>query len=189
MKQFVAFIALLLVPALARAEEKKPPTMAQVLNRALGAAERDFVSLVEAFPEEKLDFAPQGDGFKGVRSFRQQAVHVTGSLKFFAAALLGDALQSEAEQDAQPAHIKSKADLVAWIKETFAYAHKAIDGVNERNFAERVGNAEFKATRLAMASESAWHTFDHYGQMVVYARMNGVVPGGPPPANTKGKQK
>jgi hypothetical protein len=74
--------------------------------------------------------------------------------------------------------VKSKADIVKFLKDSFAYLHKAVASVNETN---EIGSIKMpfgdgNTTRLAMATLGVAHCFDHYGQMVVYLRMNGIVP-------------
>ncbi len=177
MKRLAMFaLALIVVPLAARAEEKKAPlTVAQVLNRAVSVAEKDLVPLIEAMPEEKLDWAPTGEGFAGARTFRQQVVHITGTLRFVAAGILGEPLPSDADQEVAPEGVKSRAELAGWVKATFAHVHKAIDTIDASNAAAPISD-KLRFTRLGLAEMAAWHTFDHYGQLVIYARMNGVVP-------------
>jgi len=64
------------------------------------------------------------------------------------------------------------------LKDSFAYTHKAMQSTTAENLMQEVQNAfgKNKVPRLQMITIPAWHSFDHYGQMVVYARMNGIVP-------------
>jgi DinB superfamily len=177
MKTALLAILFLAVPALA--EEKKPappPSISGVLDKQLTNIETSFVPLVEAMPADKFDFAPAGDGFKDVRTFKQQIGHVGVALEKFACAILGEKFPYAAE-DAKggPAKLKTKDDYVAFIKAAFAHAHKAVQTVNEKNELELVGDGN-KNTRLGYANIMTWHSFDHYGQLVVYARLNGIVP-------------
>jgi hypothetical protein len=165
--------------AAARAEEKKPappPSVSGTLDRQLSIIESELVPLVEAMPADKFDFKPAGDGFKDVRTFKQQAGHVGGTLELFAAILLGEKpTVTEEEEKNGPAKLKTKEDYVAFLKAAFAHAHKAAQSVNEKNQLEMVGTS-FKGTKLGFANLLTWHSFDHYGQMVVYARSNGITP-------------
>ncbi len=166
------------------APAKAPPAMApptsvsQSLDRQLGIVESDLVPLVEAMPADKFDFVPAGDGFKGARSFKQQVGHAAGTLLEVAGALLGeDAGLSESDLQGGPPRLKSKEDFVSYLKGAFARGHKAIAAVNEKNLLEVVGSKNgLRGTRLGLSNVLTWHTFDHYGQLAVYARMNGVVP-------------
>ena len=80
--------------------------------------------------------------------------------------------------DSGPASITSKADILKFLKESFEYVHKAIATINEKNLVETVKSpfGEGSVSRLGLATTVAWHGFDHYGQMVEYLRMNGIVP-------------
>jgi hypothetical protein len=81
------------------------------------------------------------------------------------------------ENENGAATLKSKDDIVKYLKDSFVYAHKAIATLTEKNQMDLVaGFGNRKSPRVGMASAAVWHSFDHYGQMVVYARMNGVVP-------------
>lgn len=156
-----------------------PPTVAQILDGQLKSAEREFVSLVEAMPADKFSFAPTHGAFEKVRTFGQQATHVAYVNYAVASAVLGEANPSQAgENENGPANLKSKDDIVKYVKDSFAYAHKAMATLTSANATGMVksafGNGE--APRLSMANVALWHTFDHYGQMVVYSRMNNVVP-------------
>jgi hypothetical protein len=72
----------------------------------------------------------------------------------------------------------SKADIVKFLKDSYAYAHKAVNSITDQNMIQPVKGpfGDEPATRLGMATIFAWHSFDHYGQMVEYLRMNGMVP-------------
>jgi hypothetical protein len=80
--------------------------------------------------------------------------------------------------EAGPASITSKADILKYLKESFAYVHKAIATINEENFEKTVKSpfGEGSVSRLGLATTVASHGYDHYGQMVEYLRMNGIVP-------------
>jgi hypothetical protein len=74
--------------------------------------------------------------------------------------------------------VKTKADAVKFLKESFAYAHKAVGTINDANFLKPIKSpfGEGLTTRLGMATLIVGHCFDHYGQMVEYLRMNSIVP-------------
>ena len=180
----VAFCLLALLGVLA-AEEKKEKkkeerrTVTQVLNRSVANLESDFVPAAEAMPEDKFTFAPTDGEFKGVRTFAQQIKHVAAVNYELGAAILMEKLPVDiGDGEAGPASITSKADILKYLKDSFAYVHKAIDTINDHNLVGTVKSpfGEGKVTRLGLATSVSWHGFDHYGQMVVYLRMNGIVP-------------
>ena len=158
-----------------------PPTLSQVLDRMVSGVEKQVVPLAEAIPEDKYDFAPTQGEFKGVRTVSKELLHLAAANYVFASMLLGEAPKQVANQDELtngPASIKGKTAVVQYLKDSFAQAHKAVATVNESNELEMVKFpfADSKLTRIYTANIFAWHSMDHYGQLVVYARMNGVVP-------------
>jgi len=164
-----------------------PPTVASSLGQQTKIIEHHLVGLAEAMPEDKFDFAPKQGEFAGVRTFGQQLLHVAAGNFVFASMLSGEPskISTYEEMENGPANIKGKAAIVQYLKDSFAAANKAIANVNEKNLTETLnfpfGN--FKMSRLGVANMIAWHGFDHYGQLVVYSRMNGIVP----PASRKDK--
>jgi uncharacterized damage-inducible protein DinB len=158
------------------AEQKK--TISSVMDGSVKTIEGEFVSAAEAMPEDKYGFAPTNGEFKGVRTFAQQAKHVAAVNYIVAAAILAEKPPLDTGGESGPASVKSKADIVKFLKDSFAYAHKAVETINAENAVEPIKNpfGEGTATRLGMATVFAWHGFDHYGQMVEYLRMNGIVP-------------
>lgn len=151
----------------------------KVFDRQLTGLEREFVPLAEAMPAEKFAFAPTGGEFKGVRTFGQQASHTAAVLYAVAAAIIKEKNPSEmGANENGPAALEGKDAIVKYVKDAFAYAHKAMGSITDQNLMEMIPSAfsDQKAARLSMANIAIWHSFDHYGQMVVYARMNGIVP-------------
>jgi len=158
-----------------------PPTIASVLERQVSGVEKQVVPLAEAIPEDKYDFAPTEGEFKGVRTVSKELLHLAAANYVFAAMLLGEAPKQVANTDELtngPTNVKGKAAVVQYLKDSFAAAHKAVATVNEKNELEMVKFpfGDSKMTRLYTANIFAWHSMDHYGQLVVYARMNGIVP-------------
>ena len=141
--------------------------------------EREVVPLAEAMPEEKYAFAPTGVEFKGVRTFSQQMTHIAAVIYQVSSASLGEKNPSElGDQENGPASIKGKAGAVQYLKDAFAYAHKACAVLTAENAVDMMPSpyGQGKTPRLSLLNEVVWHSFDHYGQSVVYARMNGIVP-------------
>jgi len=152
--------------------------LSQVLDGSVKSIENDFVPAAEAMPEDKYDFAPTNGEFKGVRTFKQQVKHVAAVNYLMAAGILGEKPPVDTGGEKGPESVTSKADVVKFLKESFAYAHKAVASINEGNATAEIPDpfGEGKATRTGLATAFSWHGFDHYGQMVVYLRMNGIVP-------------
>ena len=157
-------------------EEKRTVTM--VLDHTVLNMENEFIPAADAMPEDKFNFAPTNGEFKGVRTFAQQIKHVAAVNYEIAAAILEQKPPVDINEESGPASITSKADILKYLKESFAYVHKAIATINEKNVVETVKSpfGEGAVSRLGLATSLAWHGYDHYGQMVVYLRMNGIVP-------------
>ena len=157
----------------------KPPAVgtpmppAAVYGKLLDLMQKEFVSAAEAMPEDKFDFAPPaGSGdFKGVRTFGGQIKHVAEANYYFFGGSDFTEAQSKARND-QIEKLTSKADIVKALKESFGQAHKFVDGITADNAFVMTEHG----TRGGMASFGLAHLMDHYGQMVVYLRMNGIIP-------------
>jgi uncharacterized damage-inducible protein DinB len=145
-----------------------PP--AQAYGKLLSGMEQEFVSAAEAMPEDKYDFAPPataGD-FKGVRTFGEQVSHVAEANTFF----FHDPSKPMVDNRAEYAKLKTKAEIVKALKDSFTQAHAYCDAITPENAFVMTANG----TRGGMAAFGIAHMMDHYGQMVVYLRMNGIVP-------------
>jgi uncharacterized damage-inducible protein DinB len=165
-------------PAAATAKPDERPEVQKVLDRQLATVERLFVGAAEAMPAEKFEFVPTGGEFEEVRSFAQQVKHVAAANMAIAAALKGE--QSPygiPEIISGPPDVKTRADALKLVKDSYAAAHQAIATIDAGNVTESIPDPfGGKMSRLALANLLATHGMDHYGQMVVYLRMNGVVP-------------
>jgi uncharacterized damage-inducible protein DinB len=160
------------------AAETGHASMAQMYDRELSMVEREVVSLAEAMPVDKYEFAPSNGDFKGVRTFGQQMSHIATVIYEVSAGVLGEKSPVDAgKSENGPASLKTKDAIVKYLKDAFAYAHKAMNSLTDKNFTELVASPfGDKSPRGSLANVNVWHTFDHYGQAVVYARMNGIVP-------------
>ena len=177
----VACVCLVLLAACA-AQENKPKeehrTITQLLDRSVSNFEREFVPAAEAMPEDKFGFAPTNGEFKGVRTYAQQIKHVSAVNYELAGAILEEKPPVDIGDEAGPATVTSKADILKYMKDSFEYVHKALATINEKNVTDTVKSpfGEGKVSRLGLAMAVSVHGSDHYGQMVVYLRMNGIIP-------------
>jgi uncharacterized damage-inducible protein DinB len=178
MSFMIRFLATLLISGAALLAADAP-SVARIYDGELKMIESEFVPLVEAMPPDKFNFAPKNGDFSGVRTFSQQATHVAAVIYAVSASVLGEKNPTEMGQSENgPASLKNKDEVVKYVKDAFAYGHKAMLSLSSENLTTMVKSAfgNNETPRASMASASVWHSFDHYGQMVVYARMNGVVP-------------
>ena len=180
MKTFVWGLAVVAIQTtLALGADQPPVTVASILDQQIKIAEGEVVPLAEAMPADKYDFAPTQGEFKSVRTFAQQMKHIAATNYMFASGALAEKNPSEKGQGENgPASIKTKEEIVKYLKDSFAYAHKAAANLTPQNATDMVASpfGDGKIARMSLVSFVSWHTFDHYGQSVVYARMNGVVP-------------
>jgi hypothetical protein len=177
MKKLLLTLLLLCTFAAAQEKSSPPKNAGEVLDRQFTSLEHEFVPAVEAMPADKFDFAPTTGEFKGVRTFAVQAKHVAAVNYMIAAALLGEKPPVDVKGENGPDDLKTKDQVLKFVKDSFDYTHKALKSLNEKNYLEVIdGPFGEKSSRLAIALEPSWHSFDHYGQMVEYLRMNGVVP-------------
>jgi hypothetical protein len=153
-------------------------TVSQVLDATVSNVEHEFVPAADAMPEDKYGFAPTSGEFKGVRTFGQQIKHVAAVNYIFAAAILEQKPPVNTGDEDGPASITSKSDIMKFLKDSFEYVHKAVATINDKNLVATVKSpfGEGSVTRLGLATSVSAHCFDHYGQMVEYLRMNGIVP-------------
>jgi hypothetical protein len=155
------------------------PTLASMVDDEITAIEKQVVDVAEAMPEDKYNFSPEnlnipGGDYKGVRTFAGQVKHVAASNYFIWFTLTGDKLPDNLKDGNGPTELKTKADILKFLKDSFAQGHKAAATLTVDNMLQPVGQA--KSPRLHRAEFGVAHAFDHYGQMVEYLRMNGVVP-------------
>lgn len=180
-KGLLALLLLLAASGLAQAQDTKPTehrSIAQVLDHSIAGVESEFVPAAEAMPEDKYSFAPTNGEFKGVRTFAQQAKHVAAVNYLVGAAILEEKPPVELGGENGPDSVKTKADTVKFLKDSFTYVHRAIATINDGNLLKPIKSpfGEGMVTRLGMATLIVGHCFDHYGQMVEYLRMNSIVP-------------
>jgi len=178
----LAILTLLSLVATALAQTMPKPderrTLTQVMDRSLTNAEKEFMSAAEAMPEDKYAYAPTDGEFKGVRTFAGQIKHVAASNYEFGGAILQEKPPVDFGGEEGPASIKTKAEILKFLKDSFSYMHKAIASMNEQNATESLKSpwGQNTITRLGVTTLTIAHCFDHYGQMAVYLRHNGIVP-------------
>jgi hypothetical protein len=163
----------------AQQSRQPSPTVASIVDREISTVEKQIVEAAEAMPEDKFNFSPDnlnipGSEYKGVRTFAVQVKHVASSNYFIWSPLTGDKVPESIKDGNGPTDLKSKADIIKFLKDSFALGHKAAATLTAENMLQTAGNG--KSTRLHLAEFGVAHAYDHYGQMVEYLRMNGIVP-------------
>jgi uncharacterized damage-inducible protein DinB len=156
------------------------PREKRALQIFLKSVEKQITSAAEAMPADKYGFAPTDGEFTGVRTFGQQIKHLAATNHILAAAALGEEPPPDAGDEIGPEAVRTKAEILPYLNSSFAHLGKAIDAIGENNNSVRSSPISplpaTVATRLALTVEALIHAFDHYGQIVEYLRMNGIVP-------------
>ena len=160
-------------------------TVASALLRGLQYQEYEVRSAAEAMPEEKYGYRPAEGKFKNekpefgpaeVRTFAEQIKHVACSNFGFAAEFDGQK-PPEACDKGGPSPAKTKKELLIYVRDSFAAIRKSLGAVDAKNmFGPIEGPYAGPNTRLGLATVVIWHAADHYGQMALYLRLNGIVP-------------
>jgi uncharacterized damage-inducible protein DinB len=163
----------------AQQSQQPPPTIASVVDREISNIEKQIVDVAEAMPEDKFNFSPEslnihGADYKGVRTFAVQLKHIAASNYFIWSPIIGDKLPEGLKDGNGPEAVKTKAEIIQFLKDSFALGHKAAATLTSENMLQTPDHS--KSTRLRLATFGVAHAYDHYGQMVEYLRMNGIVP-------------
>ena len=150
------------------------------LQSLMKIVEKEIISAVEAMPADKFGFAPTDGEFKGVRTFGQMVKHFSATNHILAAAALGEEPPADAGDELGPENVRTKAEILTYLKGSFLHLDKAVEAIGQTNIPVNASPISplkrAEVTRLALITETLLHAYDHYGQMVEYLRMNGVVP-------------
>lgn len=148
------------------------PQPAAVVDQLLSMVEKEMVPLAEAMPADKYNFAPTQGNFKGTRTFAQQVKHVIRANY----GMFGHAASIQPNAIPNMQDLKTKEQIVQALKNSFAFAHRAIATLTPQNALQSIQPMEGVDTRAGLMLFAIVHMNDHFGQMVVYLRMNGIVP-------------
>jgi uncharacterized damage-inducible protein DinB len=154
------------------------PTATQTIQELIAGIESQLTGVAQEMPDDKYEFAPTQGAFRGVRNFAQQIKHAAAVHNLVAASILGEPVTADMSDERGPDSVKSKADVLKYLAESFAYLKKAAATIDEKNaFSPIKGVFGSKpTTRLALIVLAVSHSNNHYGQVVEYLRMNGRVP-------------
>ena len=153
-----------------------PKSVAESVSGPLQFVEGSFLSMAEAMPEDKYSYVPTAGSFDGVRSFGEQVKHVACAQFAFFNEFEGNKPPDDCEKGGHdPA--KTKGELIKYLKDSFDYSNRVVATLTAKNALDRVeGRYAGPNTKLGISVVSVWHVTDHYGQLVEYLRMNGIVP-------------
>ena len=162
------------------------PTLVEprdALNIMLTGFEEELTGVARKMPAEKYSFAPsagtfapaQGATFDGVRTFAQELTHLISANYYFYGVISGE--KPDVDMKAINA-MTAKDDLLKALAASFVFAHRAIRTITAGNAFVAIKGVDGMNTRATVAAFGVAHGYDHYGQMVEYLRMNGLVPPG-----------
>ncbi|MGA7926482.1 MAG: DinB family protein [Candidatus Sulfotelmatobacter sp.] len=175
-RMFAALLLLSATSAIAQvAIPTQPRTVSQVVDFWVTNAEQLIVPAADAMPEAKYSFAPSNGEFSGVRTFAEQVKHLAAANYQLAAATLGEEPPAGTDDETAPDSVKSKAQVMDYLKGSFASLHRAAAALKESNMDDPI-LSKGNRTRLLMLIDALVHSSNHYGQMVEYLRMNNMVP-------------
>ena len=166
----------------ASASPSTPPNIASAIDREISIVEKELVDAAEAMPEDKFDFSPEklnlpGSDYKGVRTFGEQLKHVAASNYLIWSPITGEKPPDTVNEGKGSDNMKAKAEIMKFLKDSFAFGHKSVATLNSSNLVDPITSSSSRpTTRLFLATFAPAHAFEHYGQVVEYLRMNGIVP-------------
>ena len=167
---------------------KPAPTLGSSINWIFRIEAEEFISAADAMPEEKWSFLPTTGEFKGVRTFGGQVIHVACANLGFANELEGKAPPPGCEKlGFDPKEQLSKDKVMLDLRDSFAQLQRAIDALTPETILQEVDTVYpgGRRTRLTIATVAVYHVADHYGQLVEYLRLNGIIPPASRPRQTE----
>jgi hypothetical protein len=173
---FALAMGLAVMPVLAQeAAKKEPPKPAPSPSQAVleqwNDIGRKLIAMAEDFPEDKYEYKPHADS----RTFAAGLVHVSASMYYFTDSALGQ--KPRYPDDPKRDDLKTKAQIVAFVKKCVQDGADAIKAKGDKGLNEAVNDGGPHLDRLYdLAYGLIEHSGEHYGQLVVYYRNNGLVP-------------
>ena len=156
-------------------------SLAALVDRQVSQYEKNVVEAAEAMPADKFDFTPASlnipnSAYKDVRTFGQLVKHTAAANYFFWSRVTGEKMPENIKGTNGPDELKTKAEIMQFLKDSFAVGHRAAKMITPENALDQVPSFRGTQPRLLVASGAVIHDADEYGQMVEYLRMNGIVP-------------
>jgi len=167
----------------AQAQPTPPPitSLSALVDRQVSQYEKNVVEAADAMPSDKFDFTPAslnipGAAYKDVRTFATLVKHTATANYRFWTTLTGEKMPENIKGPNGPDELKTKEQIMQFLKDSFAVGHRAAKTLTAENALEQVPFFRGTQARLFVASGAVIHDADEYGQMVEYLRMNGIVP-------------
>jgi uncharacterized damage-inducible protein DinB len=161
-------IAALFVTSVVSAQETPANPLVTVSKNVFGIAKNDILRSADKIPEDLWAFQPTPE----VRTIGQLFAHVAdGQYEFCGVAAEGHPVSKGIEKT-----YKTKADIVRALKEAFAYCDATYARMTDANAPELVNFLGMRMTKLGAMDFNTAHTMEHYGNLVTYMRLKGIVP-------------
>jgi hypothetical protein len=177
-----ALVLMITSPAVASAQAGKalpPRSIAETLDSWIANTETHVVLAADALPESRYEFAPPvaiGE-YTGVRTFAQQLKHLAADNYWMATLIVGGKPTADMSGETGPDSVRTKSQIMQYLKGSFASLHHAVATIDGDNVVAPVPTpSSWQNSRLSFAIDAVAHSFDHYGQLVEYLRMNYIVP-------------
>lgn len=184
MKSIGVFIFCLVFTSLCFGQQ----SLTSAIERLFNKIENDILTSALAMPEDRYQFTPESlhiknSDFKGVRTFGGQIMHLATDNILIWSAVTGDSVRSDIQDVNGPRNIKTKAEIIEYLKASFAIGRKVITTLTNQNAMDLIEFRGRNLPKLDLAFYALTHANEHYGQMAIYLRMCGIVP--PPTATEK----
>jgi len=158
------------------------------IDRQFNKIERDILSSAEAMPEDKFNFTPESlnipnSDFKGVRTFAGQIMHLATDNILIWSAITNAPVRTDIEDVNGPKNIKTKKEVIEYLKSSFDIGHKAVSTLTTQNAMQMIDFRGRQLAKLDLAFYALTHSNEHYGQMALYLRICGIIP--PPTINER----
>jgi DinB superfamily len=164
-----------------QAVSRKPqPTVASLVDSQITTVEKLVIDAADAMPEARFGFSPESltlphAEYKDVRTFALEVKHIAASNFALWAPLTGEKFPDDFIGGDGPAAVQTKADIITFLKDSYALGHRAASALTAQNMLQPATSGS-SSIRLDRATFGVAHAYDHYGQMVEYLRMSGIVP-------------
>ena len=167
----------------AQAQPTPPPitSLSAMADRQVSQYEKNLLDVAEAMPEDKYNFTPAslnipGAAYKDVRTFALLLKHTGAANFFFWSRVTGEKMPENIKGSNGPEELKTKAEIIQFLKDSFAVGHRAAKSLTAENAMDQLPSFRGNQPRLMIVTGAVIHAADEYGQMVEYLRMNGIVP-------------
>ena len=162
---------------LARVYSCRAMTISGAIDKDYARLQEQVLEIAGAMPGDRYSFRPAPK----VRSFGEQLRHIGAVQWVVGAGLLSESPPADVgDGDSGPLSMTAKPEILKYTGDSFSYLRRAIKSINESNALEMIPHPfdpeNTSTERLALAVGYASHGWEHYGQMVVYLRITGIVP-------------